>query len=168
MTWDGSGDYVATDGINSTPGLYAAQATDGDAVIKSADLDLVLEDLVGGIKACLAKNGENAMTADMAAGGFNINNMADGAAAGENATWDKLIKSAALSTYDFIITLNLADKSHTVVAGNSRGDVAAALAGLLDAVSGFTASAEGSVVVITRIDGASFTVDYRVEPAYRL
>jgi len=74
MGWNGSGTFSQTDGTYSGDGICASQAGDGDATIKSTELDALFEDHNDGINACLTKNGENAASANLDLGGFLFQN----------------------------------------------------------------------------------------------
>lgn len=71
MPWNGSGDFTRTNSDHTGPTTWT-QDKDGSIKITAARHDSHDQDLADGIKACLAKNGENAMTGDLDMGGGNI------------------------------------------------------------------------------------------------
>jgi len=106
MAWNGSGTYTQTDGTFSGDGICAAQAGDGDAVIRSTEVDALFEDHATAINACLAKNGENAATGDLDIGSNKITALAVGTAATDAATYGQTITAMALSGTDLVSTRN--------------------------------------------------------------
>lgn len=75
MAWSGSGTFTRaiTSLSVSGSGLWAAvKALSGHNTIRSDDHDLHDQDLATGIDACLAKNGENAMTGNLNMGSNRI------------------------------------------------------------------------------------------------
>lgn len=74
MAWDGAGNFTRTNGSNT--GATVWQQDEAGAVDIEADRhDAHDQDLAAGIEACLAKNGENAMTGDLDLGGNAIVNL---------------------------------------------------------------------------------------------
>lgn len=105
MAWNGSGTYTQTDGVYSGDGICAAQAGDGDAVIYAAEMDALLEDHAAAIHACLAKNGENAATANLDGGGFRFTNLTASANT-DAAVHGDVIASGAFAGTDITFTQN--------------------------------------------------------------
>lgn len=71
MAWNGSGSFSRTNGTNT--GTTVWQQDEAGAVDIEADRhDTHDQDLADGINACLAKNGENAMTGNLDLGGNSI------------------------------------------------------------------------------------------------
>ena len=73
MGWDGNGTFTRTNGTNSGSNTWAQDKADGIKVT-AARFDTHDQDLATGINACLAKNGENAMTGDLDMGGNTLIN----------------------------------------------------------------------------------------------
>jgi len=69
MAWNGSGVFSRTNGTNNGSDVWEQDKGDGTKIVASLH-DVHDEDLADGIQACLAKNGENAATADLPMGGF--------------------------------------------------------------------------------------------------
>lgn len=67
MGWNGSGTFTRTNGDNTGSTTWQQDKADGDKILSSRH-DTHDQDLADGISACLAKNGENAMT-----GNLNLN-----------------------------------------------------------------------------------------------
>jgi len=74
MGWNGSGTVILTDGTYTNT-WCAQQAGDGDAVIRSTELDALFQDIEDAIQNCLPHNGEKAVTANLDGGGFRITNI---------------------------------------------------------------------------------------------
>lgn len=85
MPWSGSGSFSRTNGDNTGSTLWDQDRTDGDKIVASRH-DTHDQDLSDGINACLAKNGENAATANLNMGSFRLTTMADGTARTDAAT----------------------------------------------------------------------------------
>jgi len=79
MTWNGSGTFSRTNGVNTGTQVWQDDRDDGTK-IRADRHDTHDQDLSDGINACLAKNGENAATANLDVGGFIITNIGDGTA----------------------------------------------------------------------------------------
>ena len=77
MAWDGSGQFNRSNGTYN--GATVWQQDEGAAVDIEADRhDVHDQDLADGIEACLAKNGENAMTGDLDMGGHALTRLQAG------------------------------------------------------------------------------------------
>lgn len=122
MAWNGSGTFVNTDGTYTGTTVCASQAGDGDARIKSTEMDLLINNLVTGINACLTKNGENAATANLPMGGFKHTGMAVGSSSTDSATYGQTITALAFDSGTNVITA-------TRAAGNLTVDLSAMAAG---------------------------------------
>jgi hypothetical protein len=122
MAWNGSGTYTQTDGTYSGTGICAAQAGDGDAIIRASEMDLLFQDHATAINACLAKNGENAATANLPMGGFKHTGMAVGSAATDSATYGQTITALSFDSGTSVVTA-------TRAAGNLTVDLSAMAAG---------------------------------------
>ena len=108
MAWNGTGTYTQTDGTYSGTGICAAQAGDGDAKIRASEMDALLEDHATAINACLAKNGENALTANLDAGGNRLTDIT--ASANTDAgTYGKQLSSVAYDAGDDELDFTLQD-----------------------------------------------------------
>lgn len=105
MGWSG-GVYTQTDGTYSGDGICQSQAGDGDAKIKAAEMDALLEDHADGINQCLNKDGSNAATGDLDAGSNKITNLAEGSATGDAARWDEAVASLSLDGTTLEVNLN--------------------------------------------------------------
>ena len=103
MGWDGSGNFTRTNGDNTGSTTWQRDKADGDRISASRH-DSHDQDLADGIAACLAKNGENAMTADLDMGGNDIINYGSG-----NVTLPQI----SFSTYTPTLTTSNADGSFT-------------------------------------------------------
>ena len=73
MAWNGSGTFTRTNGVNTGSGVWTADR-DASVKITASRHDTHDQDLAAGINACLAKNGENAMTGDLNLGTNDITN----------------------------------------------------------------------------------------------
>lgn len=73
MAWNGTGTFSRTNGTNTGATVWA-QDEAGAVDIESDRHDTHDQDLADGINACLAKNGENAMTGNLPMGGNDITN----------------------------------------------------------------------------------------------
>ena len=141
MGWS-SGTFTQTDGTYSGSGICAQQAGDGDARIKAAEMDALLEDHAAGINACLNKDGSNAATADLDLGGNKITDMAEGAATGDAGRWDEDL--ASLSLDGTVLEANLNDGSTVTVdlaAVGSAGEVTISTAQTITGKKTFTGDA---------------------------
>jgi hypothetical protein len=76
MAWNGSGTFTRTNGDNTGSGLWQQDKADGDLIVASRH-DTHDQDLASGINACLAKNGENAMTGNLDMGSNSIISLAN-------------------------------------------------------------------------------------------
>jgi hypothetical protein len=75
MGWNGSGTFSRTNGDNTGSTTWQQDKSDGDKITASRH-DTHDQDLADGINACIAKNGENAMTSDLDFGNNGATNMA--------------------------------------------------------------------------------------------
>lgn len=71
MGWSGTGSFTRTNGVNSGAALWQDDADAGTKILDTRH-DTHDQDLADGIEACLAKNGENAMTGDLDLDGNKI------------------------------------------------------------------------------------------------
>ena len=104
MGWDGNGNFSRTNGDNTGSTTWQRDKADGDKITASRH-DSHDQDLADGIEACLAKNGENAMTDDLDMGGNEIVNYGSG-----NAT----LPAISFDTYSPTLTTSNADGSFTI------------------------------------------------------
>ena len=74
--WDGAGNFTRGDGTREGATTWS-QAKVAGALVDAPDHDTHDEILAVGIEACLAKNGENAMTGDFNMGSQDINSCGD-------------------------------------------------------------------------------------------
>lgn len=109
MAWNGSGTYTQTDGTYSGSDICASQAGDGTATIQAAELDALFEDHAAAINACLAKNGENALTGNLSVGGFRLTGLGTPSASTDAALHGDVIASGAYSAGDSEIQLTQND-----------------------------------------------------------
>lgn len=89
MAWNGSGTFTRTNGANSGATTWT-QDRDGAVKITASRHDTHDQDLATGINACLAKNGENAMTGNLNLGTNDITN-------GGDATFSGTVTTGTLS-----------------------------------------------------------------------
>ena len=75
MAWNGSGTFTRTNGTFSGATVWAQDAA-LPVDMEATRFDTHDQDLAQGINACLAKNGENAMTGALNLGGFGLSNAA--------------------------------------------------------------------------------------------
>lgn len=131
MAWNGTGTFEATDGVYTVPGICASQAGDGDAKIKASEMDAVLEDLSDGIHACLAKNGENSPTANIAFGGYKITGLGTPSANTDAGLHGNDLASGTYNGVSDQIVLTLNDGSTVTVdvSGLSAGTNGVSLTG---------------------------------------
>ena len=73
MAWNGSGSFGRTNGVYTGTTVWQQDAA-ADVDIEADRHDTHDQDLATGINACLAKNGENAMTGDLNMGSNDIVN----------------------------------------------------------------------------------------------
>lgn len=76
MSWNGSGTYSRTNGTHSGSTTWVQDRDNSDKILATRH-DTHDQDLADGINACLAKNGENAMTGDLNLDSNDINNIAN-------------------------------------------------------------------------------------------
>lgn len=81
MAWNGSGSFVRTNGTYSGTSVWTSDR-DASVKITASRHDTHDQDLAAGINACLAKNGENAMTGDLNMGGNDVTNAVAGTFSG--------------------------------------------------------------------------------------
>ncbi len=79
MAWDGSGSFIRTNGTNSGGTLWTADRDAGTAILASRH-DTHDEDLANGLENCVARDGQNAASADLPMGGFKHTGVGDGSA----------------------------------------------------------------------------------------
>lgn len=82
MAWNGSGTFVRTQDFSADRDAGAP-----DHFIDADKMDNELDGMATGISACLAKNGENAATADLDIGGFRLKQVATATAVGDALNW---------------------------------------------------------------------------------
>lgn len=71
MPWNSAGAFTRTIGDKSGNDLWQKEASnEATRVLDPKKFDIHDQDLASGIEACLAKNGENSVTADMSLGGM--------------------------------------------------------------------------------------------------
>lgn len=121
MAWNGSGTYTQTDGTYSGSGICVSQAGDGDAVIRASEMDALLEDHADAINACLAKNGENAATANLDAGGFLLQNLGTPSADDDAAVHGDVIASGSYAANTITLTQNSGGTVTVDVSGLAAG-----------------------------------------------
>lgn len=93
-----SGVFTRAGTVHTGSTVWADSAGDGDATISSTEHDDHDQDLADGINACLNKDGSNAWTGDLDAGGtFHITSLAEGAATGDSGRWDEDVASLTLN-----------------------------------------------------------------------
>jgi len=106
MAWNGTGTFSRTNGVNTGTTVWAADKAAGVKIVSDRH-DTHDQDLADGINACLAKNGENAATANLDLGGFKFTNAADGASDSDLASVGQTEKlSGRTTTYDFTSDAN--------------------------------------------------------------
>lgn len=76
--WDGAGNVVRTDGTFSGTQVWQDVRDGPDATISAQGHDTHDQGLADSIEDCLNRNGENAMAANIAAGGFIFTGVGDG------------------------------------------------------------------------------------------
>lgn len=107
MAWNGSGSFSRTNGTNT--GTTVWQQDEAGAVDIEADRhDTHDQDLADGINACLAKNGENAMTGDLNMGSNDITNAGDGTFSGTVT-----VSTALVMPDSTVATAKIADNAVT-------------------------------------------------------
>lgn len=78
--WDGAGNVVRTDGTFTGTQVWQNKRDSADATITAQGHDTHDEGLADSIEDCLNRNGENAMAANIAAGGNKFTGVGDAAA----------------------------------------------------------------------------------------
>jgi len=76
MPWSGAGSFSRTNGINTGPTTWSLDEAGGIGIARDRH-ETHDNDLATGINAAIAKNGENAPTANLPMGGFRHTNVAD-------------------------------------------------------------------------------------------
>lgn len=106
MAWNGTGTFSRTNGVNTGTTVWAADKAAGVKIVSDRH-DTHDQDLADGINACLAKNGENAATANLDLGGFKFTNAADGTSDSDLASVGQTEKlSGRTTTHDFTSDAN--------------------------------------------------------------
>lgn len=95
MPWNGSGTFTRSNGFNTGTTVWTA---DKNAAVKitASRHDNHDNDLRDGINACLAKNGENAATANLPMAGFKHTNVAEASARTDYARYSQVQDGAPL------------------------------------------------------------------------
>lgn len=107
--WNGSGTVVLTDGVYNTDWCQS-QAADGDSTIYAIELDALFQCIEDTLQACYPRNGEAALTANLAGGGYRLTNIT-ASANNDAGTYGKQVASGAYSAVSDEITLTLNDSS---------------------------------------------------------
>ena len=113
MPWNGTGTYSRDNGVYVGPLIWNEEATDGNPEIQSATHDTHDQDIAAGITACLAKNGENAMTGDLDMGNNTVINVAAATLDVQLMLYGQMIQSTALSAAK-VLTLDMPDNTGQV------------------------------------------------------
>lgn len=142
MAWNGSGTYTQTDGTYSGAGICASQAGDGDAVIRASEMDALLEDHAAAINACVAKNGENAMTGNLPMGGNKVTGLANGSASTDAAAYGQTITALSFNSGTNILT-----------ATRSAGNLTADFSGLAAGTGGVALTGDQTVADVKTFSG---------------
>lgn len=85
MGWNGSGTVVRNNGTNTGTGVWAADAATPVNILSTRH-DIHDEDLADAIENCIAKDGQNAATANLPMGTFRHTNVGDATAVTQYAT----------------------------------------------------------------------------------
>lgn len=85
MAWNGSGVVTRTDGVRTGNDVFQQQLA-ADVDIRADLMDTHANDVTDAIEDCLNRNGENAMTANIAMGGNRLTGMGTGIARTDSAT----------------------------------------------------------------------------------
>lgn len=78
--WDGAGNVVRTTGTFTGGTVWTDTLNSADKTIKASEHDTHDQTLADSIEDCLNRNGENALTANIVAGGFKFTGVGDAAA----------------------------------------------------------------------------------------
>ena len=91
MTWDGSGNVTRTDGTRTGDSVWQ-DARDADVAIRAADADAHANDLAEALENCIARDGQNAPTANLPMVGHKHTGCGEAAAADEYLTAGQLYR----------------------------------------------------------------------------
>lgn len=100
------GTFTRQGAVHSGPTLWVDSANDGDATISASEHDTEMNDVAGALNALLLRDGSNAATANLDAGGFKIGSLAAGSATGNSGRWDEDVASIGLTGTVLDVTLN--------------------------------------------------------------
>lgn len=162
MGWNGSGTCTLTDGTY-TSDWAQNWAGDGDPKIKDTEHDALLLDVQTAINNCLAKNGENAVTANLNIGGYRLTNIT--ASANTDAgTYGKQVASGAYSSPNITLTLNDSSTIDIDVTALEAGTGGVALTGDQEiagnkAFSSLRIDGQTKTQVATPTPGSSVTIN---------
>ncbi len=98
MPWDGNGNFTRTDGVFTGADVCTQQANNGVGLVPGR-FDAELNNLVEGLEACLARNGETAATGNLNLGNFRITNLAAGTANNEAIVLSQLIDRVPIGSW---------------------------------------------------------------------
>ena len=76
MSWNGSGVFTRTNGVNNGETVWSDDKAQSVKIVATRH-DTHDQDLASGINNCLAKDGQNAMTGNLDLGTFNIENLGE-------------------------------------------------------------------------------------------
>lgn len=153
MPWNGTGTYSRDNGVYTGPLIWNSEATDGNPEIQSTNHDTHDQDIAAGITACLAKNGENAMTGDLDMGSNTVINVAAATVDAQLMLFGQMIQSMALSVAK-VLTLGMPDNT-------GQADLTLDLTGVMD-------GAMTDVVFSTVTNILTFTVQNEASQAINL
>ena len=90
MTWDGSGNFVRTDGTRTGATVWE-QARDAGVLVNSAPTDTHDQDVADGLENCLTRDGQNSPTVNLPMNAKKHTGVADASANSEYAAYGQLL-----------------------------------------------------------------------------
>ena len=90
MTWDGSGNFIRTDGTRTGASVWE-QARDANVLVNAPDADTHDEDVATGLENCITRNGENSPSANLPMNAKKHTGVADATANNEYAAYGQLL-----------------------------------------------------------------------------
>ena len=90
MPWNGSGDFVRTDGTRTGATVWS-QARDASVLVNAPDADTHDEDVGTGLENCLTRDGQNSPSANLPMNAKKHTGVADATANTEYATYGQLL-----------------------------------------------------------------------------
>ena len=90
MAWDGSGNFIRTDGARTGASVWE-QARDANVLVNAPDADTHDEDVATGLENCITRNGENSPSANLPMNSKKHTGVADATQNSEYAAYGQLL-----------------------------------------------------------------------------